>query len=323
MLTGVSYMGHHNPRYLAADFAAMRALALDDVFLCLQENDFHHFTGKVRFSPELARGHGLRPLALFWGILNLFGGGRSSQFLLENPDCFQRDHFGNPLAAGCYVNPKNIAFVCSLIDHCAEVGYAGYFVDEPTPLNCYCPACCEQFDTLIGGDLRRASPVEEQSFRHQCVISYISTIATHCKQSHPHMETFCCLMPSEQAMWAEASTIAELDNIGTDIYWANNDRDLTQMRPLLAAMEVQARSHGKRHHEWLHGWGIKAGREPRILALGEELIRARPDALYVWAWEGQIGTTESCDDPIRAWAASVEVIRRAQAVAHERHHAQS
>ena len=77
-------------------------------------------------------------------------------------------------------------------------------------------------------------------------------------------------------------------------------------------MESQARMHNKRHHEWLHGWGIKAGRESRIIDLGDQLIRARPDALYVWAWEGQIGTYESCDDPLRAWAAATEVIRRAQ-----------
>src|SRR5688572_12009618 len=120
MLTGVSYMGHHNPRHLAADFAAMRALGLDDVFLCLQENDFRHFTGKVHYSPDLARGAGLRPLALFWGALNLFGGGRSSHFLLSNPDCFQRDRAGNPLPAGCYVNPKNVNYLNSLIDICAE-----------------------------------------------------------------------------------------------------------------------------------------------------------------------------------------------------------
>jgi hypothetical protein len=252
-------------------------------------------------------------LALFWGALNLFGGGRSSQFLLSNPDCFQRDRADNPLAAGCYVNPKNVAHLQSLIDICADVGYAGYFVDEPTPLNCYCPACQEQYDALIGGDLHKATAAGEQRFRHNCVITYIENIAGYCKQRHPQLETFCCLMPSEQAMWGEASAIAALDNIGTDIYWGNNDRSLSEMRPLLAEMQSHARNHGKRHHEWLHGWGIKAGREARIVDLGDELIGAKPDALYVWAWEAQIGTTESCDDPIRAWAASVEVIRRAQA----------
>lgn len=312
MLTGVSYMGHHNPRYLAADFAAMQQLGLDDVFLCLQENDFRHFTGKVRFSPELARGAGLRPLAIFWGALNLFGGGRSSQYLLENPGGFQRDRGGNPLPAGCYVNSSNVAYLQSLIDICAEVGYAGYFVDEPVPLNCYCDSCCQQYDLLNGGDLRHAAPADKATFRHRCILTYIETIANYCKERHPQLETICCLMPSEEALWAEASAIPTLDNIGTDIYWVNNDRDLAEMRPLLAEIDAHARANNKRHHEWLHGWGIKAGREPRIIAVGDELVRARPDALYVWAWEAQIGTRESADDPVRAWAASIEVIRRAQ-----------
>jgi hypothetical protein len=307
-------MGHHNPRYLAADFAAMRQLRLDDVFICLQENDFRYFTGKVRFAPELARAAQLRPLAIFWGALNLFGGGRSSQFLLENPGGHQRDRDGNPLPAGCYVNSTNVAHLQSLITVCAELGYAGYFVDEPVPLNCYCDACRAQFDALIGADLHTASPEDEAHFRHHCVITYIDTIATYCKQRHPALETICCLMPSEQAMWRDAGTLSALDNIGTDIYWGNNDRDLADMRPLLAEMETLARAGGKRHHEWLHGWGIRAGHEPRIIDLGDELIRARPDALYVWAWEGQIGTSESCDDPLRAWAAATEVIRRAQAI---------
>ena len=315
MITGVSYMGHHNPRHLAADFAAMRQLGLDDVFLCLQENDFRHFTGKVRFAPELAAQAQLRPLALFWGALNLFGGGRSSQFLLENPAGFQCDRTGNPQPAGCYVNSQNVAYLQGLITLCAELGYRGYFVDEPVPLNCYCAACREQYDLLVGGDLHRATPANERRFRHHCVIRYIDTMASYCKQHHPELETFCCLMPSEQAMWAEASAIHALDNIGTDIYWGNNDRDLAEMRPILSDMKSLATMNGKRHHEWLHGWGIKAGREARILGLGEEIVSARPDALYVWAWEGQIGTSESCDDPMRAWAAATEVIRRAQSVA--------
>ena len=89
MLTGVSYMSHHNPKHIETDLADMVALKLDDALVCLQENDFIHFTGKVDFTAKLARDVGIRPIAIFWGAMNLFGGGRSSQFLLEHPDCFQ------------------------------------------------------------------------------------------------------------------------------------------------------------------------------------------------------------------------------------------
>ena len=49
MRTGVSYMGHHNPKHLTTDLRAMRELQLDEIFVCMQENDFVNFTGKVNF----------------------------------------------------------------------------------------------------------------------------------------------------------------------------------------------------------------------------------------------------------------------------------
>ena len=64
MRTGVAYMGHHNPKHLISDFREMRALQLDEAFVCLQENDFVHFTGKLKFTPQIAREHGVRPIAL-------------------------------------------------------------------------------------------------------------------------------------------------------------------------------------------------------------------------------------------------------------------
>ena len=88
MRTGVAYMGHHNPKYLDLDLREMKELQLDDVLLAAQENDFIYFPGKLEFTPKIAAEYGIRPIAIFWGVLNLFGGGRSSQFLLENPGRF-------------------------------------------------------------------------------------------------------------------------------------------------------------------------------------------------------------------------------------------
>lgn len=315
MRTGVSYLGHHNPRYMAADFATMQALDLDDVFICAQENDFRHFPGKLEFAADLAVDMGLRPLAILWGVLNLFGGGRSSQFLLEHPECFQVDQSGQWRPEGCYVNPKAIAHIESLIDHLAGLGYAGYFVDEPTPLDtCFCASCREQYEEWYDGDLNEASPEELQLFRRRCIVDYVDTISSYCKAAHPQLETLCCLMPGEQAVWAEVAALPHLDNLGTDIYWVNHDYPLADMQPLLDDMSALTQVQGKTHHEWLQCFQVQAGREQRIVDIGSEIIRARPDALYVWAWEGQIGTTESCADPMRAWAAALEVIRRAQTV---------
>jgi len=313
MRTGVSYMGHHSPKHLTIDFQAMRELQLDEVFVCLQENDFITFPGKVRFAPELAKEQGIRPLALFWGALNLFGGGRSSHFLLSNPDSFQVGIDGSHRAAGCYNNPKAIALLQGMIDTIATAGYEGYFVDEPTPLrDCYCPSCRTKYEALNDGDLATAPTATVEAFRQQCVVDYVRTIADYCKANHPQLETFCCLMPHDDAMWVAAAEIATLDNLGTDIYWTNNDRDLAEMGPIIDQMAATCRDHNKVHHEWLECWRAEAGREERIREQGEIIIARNPDAFYVWAWEGQIGTYESCANPALAWAEASKVLKMAK-----------
>lgn len=314
MRTGVAYMGHHNPKHLTTDLRAMRELQLDDVFVCLQENDFVHFTGKLNFTPQIARDHGVRPLALFWGALNLFGGGRSSQFLLEHPECFQVQLDGSHWPEGCYVNPVAVRHIQAMIDIAAAAGYAGYFVDEPTPLsNCYCLSCRAKFEEWYNGSLFNAPADQAEAFRQRCVIDYIQTMSDYCKTNHPQLETFCCLMPHDNALWEASANLATLDNIGTDIYWANEQRDVQEMIPIVDEMAAVARAHNKVHHEWLQCWQVHKGNEDRVRAMGEVLVRTRPDALYVWAWEAQIGTTESSDDPALCWANTCDILRLAKA----------
>ena len=313
MKTGVSYMGHHNPKHLKTDIIEMAALQLDDVLLAAQENDFVHFTGKLHFTPQIAAEHGLRPIAIFWGALNLFGGGRSSQFLLENPAGFQVSREGQRRSQGCYVNPICLSRLQEMIDAIAELGFAGYFIDEPTPLrDCFCDSCQRKFEQWYDRSLLEASAAQQERFRQRCVVDYIETIADYCKANHPALETMCCLMPVDQAMWAAAGSIASLDNLGSDIYWVNNDRDVAEMNPLLDEMAAICRQSGKVHHEWLQCWRVKRGNEARVFAQGEVLVKERPDALYVWAWEGQIGTTETCADPARAWAEACKVLALAK-----------
>jgi len=314
MRTGVSYMGHHNPKHLEVDMREMRELGLDDVFVCTQENDFRYFAGKIDFSPKIAMELGLRPIAIFLGALNLFGGGRSSQFLLENPAGFQVARDGAHLPGGCYVNPLCVARIKEMIDIVAEAGYQGYFVDEPTALrDCYCASCRERFEAWYSGDLAEALEEDREAFRQRCVIAYARTISDYCKSEHSQMETSCCVMPCDEAMWQAASEIESLDNLGTDIYWVNRDRDVEEMVPLIADMASCCRRSGKVHHEWLQCYKVEKGRETRIRDQGEILIREQPDALYVWAWLAQIGTTEACADPEAAWGAASEVLRKAKA----------
>ena len=313
MRTGVSYMGHQDPQYIEADLGEMKGLQLDDVLLAAQENDFLYFPGKLRYTSEIARDLGLRPVAIFWGALNLFGGGRSSQFLLEHPEGLQVGLDGSHRSAGCYVNPVCTYQIEHMIERIAELGFQGYFVDEPTPLrDCYCPSCRTRYQEWYGGSLASAPDEKREGFRQKCVIKYVRTISDYCKAHHPALETMSCLMPCDRSMWEQAAGIKSLDNLGTDIYWVNNDNNVEDMVPLLRQMEGICTRSNKIHHEWLQCWDVNRGKEQRILEQGNVLVREQPDALYVWAWKGQVGTSESCDDPETAWSCACDVLRRAK-----------
>lgn len=313
MKSGVSYMGHHNPKFLEIDLLEMKRLMLDDVLLAAQENDFVHMTGKLEFAPRIAEDYGIRPVVIFWGALNLFGGGRSSQFLLENPTGFQVGRDGSHRAAGCYVNPLCVSRIKEMVDIIVERGFRGYFVDEPTPLReCYCDSCRRRYDQWYSGSLTDAPPGQLETFRQRCVVDYVREISEYCKETHPDLETMCCLMPHDSEMWRQVSDIAALDNLGTDIYWINNDRDVREMVPIVGEMRELCGRSGKVHHQWLQCWNVKRGREGRIEDQGRILIQGKPDSLYVWAWEGQIGTTETCEDPEAAWRVACDVLRTAK-----------
>jgi len=306
-------MGHHNPKHLETDIHEMKDLRLDDVLVAAQENDFAHFTGKLKFTPKIAADYGLRPIAIFWGALNLFGGGRSSLFLLEHPEGFQVGLDGVRGLYGCYVNPMCASRVEQMIDIIAELGFQGYFVDEAKPLrDCYCASCRTVFQEWYGADLATAQDDRREIFRQRCVVEYVSRIAAYCKANHPQMETMTCLTPLDKEVWNETSQIHDLDNLGTDIYWVNKDNDVEEMTPILNELDTLCKNNGKVHHEWLQCWNVRKGNERRILEQGKVLIREQPDSLYVWAWQGQLGTYESCDDPVTSWQYACEILRAAK-----------
>jgi hypothetical protein len=200
-----------------------------------------------------------------------------------------------------------------MIDTIAELGYAGYFVDEPTPLReCYCPSCRVKYGDWYGADLAAADSGDRERFRQRCVVEYVTTVADYCKSHHPGLETMACLMPCDSSMWERTAQIGSLDNLGTDFYWANDTNDVDEMRPQLRQVAGLCARRGKKHHEWLQCWNVRKGNEPRIGLLGDVLVRERPDALYVWAWKGQVGTTESCDDPETAWRCACEALANAK-----------
>jgi hypothetical protein len=310
--TGVAYLGQLNPRHLRADLEAVAALGCDDVLLAVQETDFAYFPGKFRGLLPVAADLGLRPLALLWGALNLFGGGRSSQFLLGRPDCHQAGADGLWRAAGCYNHPACLAHVQALADRLLEAGFRGYLIDEPPLLDCYCRACDRLFGEWYGDSLGSADAGRVNEFRRRCVTHYVQAVASHIKAGHPEAETFCCIPPEDRALWQEVAALGPLDNVGTDLYWANTAQDVREAEPLAGELARLCRATGKRHHQWLQCWGVRAGNESRIGELGRALCETQPDALYVWAFGGQVGTSETCDDPQRAWAEACAALRLAK-----------
>ena len=134
-----------------------------DVFFAITESDLRHAPGKASFGPRIAADLGLRPIAILWGALNLFGGGRQSLFLLENPHARQIDAQGQPTPHGCYVNPASLGFIHDQIAYFDRQGFAGYFVDEPTPINCFCPACRGKFEELFHAELTTADAATQKA----------------------------------------------------------------------------------------------------------------------------------------------------------------
>jgi len=199
-----------------------------------------------------------------------------------------------------------------MIDRIAHHGFRGYFIDEPPPIDCYCESCRALFAQWHGGDLASAHDAARADFRHRCVLNYIQTVAAYVKKNYPQLETMCCLMPHDRALWAQAAQLPGLDNLGTDIYWVNQSNDVEEMTPLVRDLAALCRQHGKLHHEWLLAWTVKTGKEDRILEQGRILVREQPHALYVWAFAGQIGTTETSENPELAWSRACDVLRLAR-----------
>ncbi len=312
MRTGVSYLAPHDPRHIRTDLREIRGLDCDDVLLAFQENDVVYFPGKLAFLPEIARDEGLRPIAVFWGGLNLFGGGRSSQFLLEHPEAHQVRRNGGWDPGGCYNNAICIARILEIVDLVAALGFEGFFVDEPSPSECYCASCRALYASWYGTQLERAAPEQGFEFRRRSVIRYIRTVTDHIETRAPRLETMCCIMPSDRRCWPEVAAIPTLDCLGTDLYWANESRPLEEMLAPVRELAALCRAHGKIHQEWFQCWGIESGNEERAAEQGRILASEEPDALYTWAYNAQLGTSEACARPYVAWSHTARVLRAAK-----------
>ena len=131
----------------------IEAIGCSEVLVALQENNIHKLTGPLRFAAQIAEHNGLRPYACIWGYANTFGGGRMSNFLLNDTDMWRVQKDGTLIPLACLNNPSLVDHFLEITEMCAENGYRGMFIDEPGPQECFCPHCQKRFRESHGGDL--------------------------------------------------------------------------------------------------------------------------------------------------------------------------
>jgi hypothetical protein len=307
MKLGMAYYGSHLPDHLLADMTEIRRMGCDELLITLSENDFNIFKGKVAFAPAIAHDLGMRILANFWGFACAFGGGRLSLLLTTDSDVWVQLRDGSRLGQGCMNHPALLALARRQVDRCTAAGYDGFFWDEPTVQDCFCPHCRAAYERAFGGDLLSAGAEQIAAFRQASIAGYVQTMSDYVKSQSAGLETATCVMPVDQAAWADTAAIASLDTFGTDPYWFCWNQPVSWVSGSTRDALALCRQEGKRSLMWLQGWALPAGRETEIEEAARLIAAEGPDALYTWGYRAGQGTNETCADPARAW----ESIKRA------------
>lgn len=304
------------PDSLSRELEDIKRSGFDHVILACQENDFIHFPGKIQFAPKIAHDLGLKILVNLWGYASAFGGGRISRLVADEPEVRVTAPDGNPrpleqsdgtrLQPGCPNHPRVASRARELVMQAIDAGVDGFFWDEPTKFDCYCPACRRIFMERAGEEITATSPEKLAEFRRHSIYRWIDTMSRLVKERDRKLITSTCVMPSDRDSWEDAPKCEWLDSLGTDTYWMLERKPVEWMREPCAKLVDIARKGGKSPHLWLQCWKIESGREKEIINAARELAAAEPDGIYVWAYKGQMGTSESCADPEQAWNCALE-----------------
>ncbi|MBN1352524.1 hypothetical protein JXJ21_24205 [candidate division KSB1 bacterium] len=312
MKLGVSYISAHNPDHIERDMAHLAEIGCDEVLFALQENHFRTMTGGVRFGAKIAKAQHLEPYVVVWGFANTFGGGRMSNYLLEDRSLWRIDRQGVPQPYACLNNPHVIDAFGALTKICDDNGYKGMFVDEPTPQECFCGHCQKRFNLKYNMSLKdaQASP-EYDAFRIETVAYYTQQVSQRVKQVNPQLRTITCIMPHDRSCWDTVAKIEELDVFGTDPYWlvSRGKMSIEQAVDDAKAVKALCQKIGKESQIWLNCWRIPHGVEEQIYTGGKQLAEAGCDSMYTWSFRGGLGTNEECDNPVEAWAAVAKLYK--------------
>jgi hypothetical protein len=304
MELGVTYIACHLPDHIEADMKHIREAHCTEVLFAMQENHLAYLTGAVRYGAGLAKAAGLRPYAVIWGFANTFGGGKSSNMLLAEPDLWRVGRDGRPIPKACLNHPNLVTRFVELADTCRSHGFEGIFVDEPHDQECYCQHCqavfAEMFDKPLDG---HESAEDYRALQVRTVAHYVAEVCRRVKGADSSQKTITCLMPNDRDCFEAVAAIAELDVLGTDPYWLLKHWNLTFEQGYADAQLVResCRSHQKLSQLWLNCLRIPAGREPEIYSGGKTLAQLDFDAIYAWSYRGGLGTHEESERPGEAW----------------------
>jgi hypothetical protein len=303
MKLGVTYIASFLPYHIERDMDELASIGCDDVLFAIQENHLDTLQGAVKFGPKLARKAGLRPQAVIWGFLNTFGGGRISSIMLKETSLWRVDRAGKTEPLACLNNPGIMDLLRQAVTRLRDAGFESFFIDEPTPQQCYCTHCQQAFSRWFGGDLMNADKPGYDEFQRRLVVDYIDRGCRTVKAIDPQLETICCLMPCDKACAESASKVGALDMLGTDPYWLLPFMKLSLQDAIddTRSLEALCRRNGKRSQVWLNCWAIPEGVEPDIYTGGLQLAAVGCDSMFTWSFRGALGTSEQCDRADVAW----------------------
>jgi hypothetical protein len=313
-------MGHYTKEAIRTELEDIYRQGFDEVVLACQENDFHHFTGKVQWTPAIAHELGIKVLINLWGYASAFGGGRISRVVADFPESMVVDEQGRPrplnwdgdtIQPGCPNHPKIVERARVHAAAAIAAGADGFFWDEPTKFNCYCGACRALFRAHFRADLVGAPAADVAAFRNHSIALWVEGMSHWVKAKNASLVTSTCVMTTDRDGWPAVASSPSLDSLGTDTYWEFSGEPLAWMEEPCRALLVAARAAGKSPHLWLQCWKLHRGREAEIETAAKMLATYGPDTLYVWAYRGQLGTTETCEEPELAWASALRGLHAA------------
>lgn len=309
MELGIAYYGAYLPEHLEKDFRNIRDSFCDYVVITISENDMCYFPGKWQLAPKIAHDQGLEIFAVLWGFGSTFGGGRISKLLTEYSEVFQIDQNGKIIGAGCFNNPLFRKTYVDYVEKISHYGYDGYLIDEPTPNNCYCPACQRKYKDKYNEDLS-ADSSHIHAFRVESTLDFIREVSRNVKSLAEGALISIAVMPQDKSLWNKIAGIEDIDIFGTDPYWLPMGKDISFLVDTSKEALNVCKKYKKTSEIWINCWKIPQGKEEEIYEGTLKIARLAPDKISAWSYKGGMGTNETSDDPLSAWSQLVKAYKK-------------